>query len=133
VDAPPSADAVHPVVVIREAAARPTDVGRPYGFHRFDNIRPDPPDVRDGGFFSHPVTAIHTAAQMFGKMAIDMPVNPVPRISHIDPAVKHGLRLRFVGCFICFICFHCRHFLVHDILSSFTEEQKGHGAWTPVT
>ncbi len=66
------ADAVLPVIDVGEAAARPAQIGDAdleQGGHRF---LAKAVDVGDGGVFTDPEAVIDAAAEMLGKVAVDM-------------------------------------------------------------
>ncbi|WP_346086725.1 hypothetical protein [Sphingobacterium ginsenosidimutans] len=67
------ADAILPMVRIRKAAAGPTQVGDIQVLERFDHIRPYAIGMRDRiVLFPHIKSIVNTAAQVFGKMAVNM-------------------------------------------------------------
>src|SRR6266545_8218453 len=69
------ADAIHPMIFIREAATRPAQVGNLHRPQRRDHIVTNTTRVWYRRIFAHPKAAVDTAAEVFGKMPIDMPMN----------------------------------------------------------
>ena len=64
------ADAVAPVVIVGEAAARPAQVRDAQRLEGLHHVEPDACLVRDLGVFAHPEPAVDAAAQVLGKVAV---------------------------------------------------------------
>jgi hypothetical protein len=68
------------VVLVGKAPAGPAEVGDFNVPQGRDYIVPDPPGIgdrsRSGGIVSDPVSAVDTAAQVFGKMSVNMTADP---------------------------------------------------------
>ena len=63
-------DAIFPVVLVRKAAAWPSDDRNLDGFQSLHNILPDAIDIRDFRIGSYPDTFIDASAQMLRKLTI---------------------------------------------------------------
>ena len=69
------ANPISPIIIIRVAAARPTQIGnldRAQGLHQ---IAPPTPHIRHFRFRPHPQTVVNTTPQMLRKMAEDVPTD----------------------------------------------------------
>jgi hypothetical protein len=69
------ADAIAPVVVVGKAAARPAEVGDVQFFKRGDDVGADTLGIGGRRIFADPQAVVDAAAQMLGKMAVDMPAD----------------------------------------------------------
>ena len=54
-----------------------------------DDILPDTALVRDGRILANPVSIVNAASEMLGKMAVDMPVDPVLTRIRIENYLIH--------------------------------------------
>jgi hypothetical protein len=93
----PGADTVPPVVFVGKTAPGPAEVGdldMPEGGH---HIVSDPPGIGYGkgrlGIVPHPITAVDTPPQMFGKMSVYMAVDPRSPILGINRNSIHQILL----------------------------------------
>ena len=68
----PGADTVLPVILLGKAAARPADGGHADLPEGLGHVLSDALFVGDGAVLAHEDAAIDAAAQMFGKMAVDL-------------------------------------------------------------
>ena len=78
------ADAVAPVVKVGEAAAGPADHRHMDFLQRLHHIGAIATNIGDGAVLPNPDAAIDAGTQMFGELAIDMPVDHRPRLRRVD-------------------------------------------------
>ncbi|MNT57046.1 hypothetical protein D3C72_1943910 [compost metagenome] len=81
-------DAVHPVIFVGEAAARPAEHRNPDLFKRIHNVIANPVRIRNLGIHAYPDSLVNTTSQMLGEMPVNIPVNR----SFADVGVKHTLQ-----------------------------------------
>ena len=65
------ADAVHPVVLVAEAAARPAQHGDFQGLEGLQHVRAVTVHVRDGGILAHPDALVDALSEVLGELAVD--------------------------------------------------------------
>jgi len=66
-------DAVHPVIFIGKATARPSEIRDTHVFERIHNVIPDATGIGNGGMLANPNATVNAVAQVFRKVAIYMP------------------------------------------------------------
>ena len=77
-------DAVHPVIVVGKAAARPSQHGHVEVFHGLKHIVAITLGVGDGGVFAHPQTAVDAGSEVFGKLSVDFLVDFLSALVGMD-------------------------------------------------
>ena len=74
------ADAIHPVILVGEATARPTKHWHLQGFQGIEHIRAIPLLVGDLRLFSHPKASIDAGAEMLGELSVNLLRNNFSRL-----------------------------------------------------
>ena len=69
------ADAVHPVVLVGEAAAGPAEDRNLDPLQRLHHVVADAARVGDRAVLAHPDAAVDAAAQVLGELAVDVAVD----------------------------------------------------------
>jgi hypothetical protein len=69
------ADSILPMIMFGKTAARPPENRRSNLAQGFHHINSNPADIGDRGLLTNPKTLINTSPKVFGKMAINIPVN----------------------------------------------------------
>ena len=83
------ADPVHPVVLIRKATPWPAQDGNSDLAQRRDDIAANPTHIGDGRVLANPDAAIDAAAEMFGKMPIDVAADGLLSQIGVDDDAVH--------------------------------------------
>src|SRR5262249_21634857 len=83
------ADAVAPIIEIAKTTPRPADHRHMNLLERIHHILAIAADVGDFAVLADPNAFIDAAPQMFGKLAIDMPVDRRSRLGGIDRDIGH--------------------------------------------
>ena len=82
-------DAVFPVILIREASARPAQNRNPDLFQGFNNVAAHAVHIRYIGVLSHIDALIDAASEMFRKMTVDLLIDFALFNSSIDIIIRH--------------------------------------------
>jgi hypothetical protein len=86
-------DPVAPMIFVGKAPPGPAQIGDVGGAQSLHHIVTDTPCVWGSGFLAHPEPAIDATAQMFRKMAIDVPANLVVTQVGVDNNAIHDFKL----------------------------------------
>ena len=78
------ADAVLPMILIRETAARPADDGNFNFFQRGDDVIANPARVRNGTVLANPDAIVNATAQVLGKLPVNVPADGVLALIGVD-------------------------------------------------
>ena len=84
-------DAILPVVVVRETAARPTQVGDLDGAQRLHDVIADAPAT---GVPAHPDPVVDAPAEMLRKVPVDVPADRIASLIGVDDQRLGDLRRR---------------------------------------
>ena len=85
------ADAIHPVVLIGEAAARPAQHGDLAGAQSVDDVGTDAAQAGyGGGVFADPDATVNAAAEMFCEVAVNMAADGGVAQIGVDDKSVHG-------------------------------------------
>ena len=90
---PFGADAVHPVVLVGEAAAGPAQVGNPQRPQGLDHVVADAPGVGDRGVLPDPDAAVDAAAEVLGEVAVQVAADGVLAEVGVDDDSVHAVRV----------------------------------------
>ena len=89
-------DAVAPVVLIGEAAARPAELRHLERFQGGHHVVAITPGVRDGRALPHPDAFVDAAAEVLGEMAVDVLVDHRPGLGGVEDQ-RGAVAVRFSG------------------------------------